>query len=426
MTHSSGRRNQELGALLVVFLTAFLGFALLCLFQESKITSETGLLAAMIVGPFFLVHITERFFVSESDPLLIPVTAFLSSLSLVMIYRLKPDLFNLQALWILIGIFFLITSLFLAKNYVRLKDYKYMFALFALVLLLAPTLIGTEKYGAKLWLNIAGVSFQPSEIAKICMVIFLAAYLEEKRELLAIANKKFLNIWLPPFKHFGPLLLMWLISLAVLVFEKDLGSSLLFFGIFLSMIYVATGRKIYVIAGSLLFLIGATSCYFLFPHVQTRIDIWLNPWQDVAGKGYQIAQSLFAIASGGLAGTGLGQGFPTYIPAVHTDFIFSALAEELGLLGGFAVIIAYLIFVCRGFRIALTSKDEFGKLLAVGLASAFALQTFIIIGGVTKLIPLTGITLPFMSYGGSSILANFILLALLLAVSERANLGEAL
>jgi cell division protein FtsW len=318
-----------------------------------------------------------------------------------------------------------VSSLFLAKNYTRLKDYKYVFALVGLVLLIAPMLAGTEKYGARLWLNIGGVSFQPSEIAKILMVIFLAAYLEEKRELLAIANKKLLGIWLPPFKHFGPLLLMWLISLAILIFEKDLGSSLLFFGIFLSMIYIATGRRIYIISGIILFLLGATTCYYLFAHVQIRIDIWLNPWVDVAGKGYQIAQSLFAIASGDLAGTGLGRGFPTYIPAVHTDFIFSALAEEMGFMGGLAVITAYLLFICRGFRIALTSKDEFGKLLAAGLASAFALQVFIIIGGVTKLIPLTGITLPFMSYGGSSILANFVLLALFLAISQKANGVEA-
>lgn len=418
---ASTRRNQELGALLIVFCITFLGFCLICLLQEPNITPEVGFLTAAIVVPFLLVHLTERFFLSQSDPLLIPLTAFLSSLGLIIIYRLKPGLFNLQSLWILIGAAFLVASLFLAKNYVKLKDYKYVFALLGLVLLLAPTLVGTEKYGAKLWLSIGGISFQPSEIAKICMVIFLAAYLEEKRDLLAIANRKFLNIWLPAFKHFGPLLLMWLISLAVLVLEKDLGSSLLFFGIFLSMLYVATGRKIYVASGIVLFLIGATSCYYLFPHVQTRIDIWLNPWQDVAGKGYQIVQSLFAVASGDLSGTGLGRGYPTYIPAVHTDFIFSALAEELGLMGGMAVIIAYLLFICRGFRVALTGKDEFGKLLAVGLASAFALQVFIIIGGATKLIPLTGITLPFMSYGGTSILANFILLALLLAISERAN-----
>lgn len=417
----ASRRNQELGVLAIVFCIAFLGFCLIRLYQDSKISPEVGYLTAAIIVPFLLVHILERFLVKMGDPLLIPLTAFLSSLSLIMIYRLKPDLFSQQALWILIGVFFLTCSLFLAKNYTKLKDYKYVFALAGLALLLAPILAGTEKYGAKLWLNIAGVSFQPSEIAKIFMVIFLAAYLEEKRELLAFANRKILGIWLPPFKHFGPLLLMWLISLAVLVFEKDLGSSLLFFGIFLSMLYVATGRKVYVVAGILLFLSGATFCYFMFAHVRARIDIWIDPWVDVAGKGYQIAQSLFAIASGDLAGVGLGRGFPTYIPAVHTDFIFSALAEEMGLMGGFAVITAYLLFASRGFRIALTNKDEFGKLLAVGLASAFALQVFIIIGGVTKLIPLTGITLPFMSYGGSSILANFILLALLLAVSQKAN-----
>lgn len=421
----ANKRNQELYMLLIVFCIAFLGFCLIYLFQESKITPEVGYLTAVIIVPFLLVHIMERFLVKMSDPLLLPLTAFLSSLSLIMIYRLKPNLYNQQSLWILIGIAFLVSSLFLAKNYTRLKDYKYVFALVGLVLLIAPMLAGTEKYGAKLWLNIGGVSFQPSEIAKILMVIFLAAYLEEKRELLAIANKKLLGIWLPPFKHFGPLLLMWLISLAILIFEKDLGSSLLFFGIFLSMIYIATGRKIYIISGIILFLLGATSCYYLFAHVEIRIDIWLNPWVDVAGKGYQIAQSLFAIASGNLAGTGLGRGFPTYIPAVHTDFIFSALAEEMGFMGGLAVITAYLLFICRGFRIALTSKDEFGKLLAAGLASAFALQVFIIIGGVTKLIPLTGITLPFMSYGGSSILANFVLLALFLAISQKANGVEA-
>ncbi len=417
----ANKRNQELGVMLLAFCIAFLGFYLVYLFQESRVTTEVGYLAAAIIGPFLLVHVVERFLVKRSDPLLLPLTAFLTSLSLIMIYRLKPNLFNQQSSWIFVGVMFLIGSLFLVRDYTKLKEYKYVFALGGVALLLAPMLVGTEKYGAKLWLTFWGVSFQPSEIAKLFMVIFLAAYLEEKRELLSFANRKILGVWFPPFKHFGPLLLMWLISLAILVFEKDLGSSLLFFGIFLSMLYVATGRKIYVAFGIMLFISGAAICYFIFAHVRTRIDIWLNPWVDVAGSGYQIAQSLFAIASGDLAGTGLGRGFPNYIPAVHTDFIFSALAEELGLAGGFAVITAYLLFISRGFRVALVNRDEFGKLLAVGLASAFALQVFIIIGGVTKLIPLTGITLPFMSYGGSSILANFILLALLLVISQRAN-----
>ncbi|MHB8842131.1 MAG: FtsW/RodA/SpoVE family cell cycle protein, partial [Candidatus Aquicultor sp.] len=337
----------------------------------------------------------------------------------------KPSLATTQSMWILAGTIAALIALVAVRRYQWLKEYKYTWAILGILLLFSPIFVGVERGGSKLWLVLGPFTFQPAEMAKILFVFFLAAYLEEKRELLSISTRRAFKVWLPELKHLGPLTVMWLMSLVILVLERDLGTSLLFFGLFLAMLYVATGRPIYVSLGSFLFVAGAAACYFAFSHIQTRVDIWLDPWIDPSGKGYQIIQSIFAIASGGLAGTGLGLGHPTLIPAVRTDFIFAAIAEELGLLGGIAVILIYLLFISRGLRIALSASDDFGRLVATGLASVFALQTFTILGGTMKLIPLTGVTLPFISYGGSSILMNFILLALFLAVSaKRDGAGE--
>ncbi len=376
-------------------------------------------LAAILSLMFIAIHITNRFLIKKADPVLLPIAAFLSGLGLVVIWRLKPDLATAQSMWILTGTIAVLVTLVFLRRYQGLKDYKYSFAVAGIVLLFAPIFIGAERGGARLWLDLGPISFQPAEIAKIFFVFFLAAYLEEKRELLAISTKRVFGLWMPEPKHLGPLFATWLMSLAILVLERDLGTSLLFFGLFLAMLYIATGRPVYVSLGTILFIAGATACYVLFSHVQTRVDIWLDPWIDPSGKGYQIVQSLFAIASGGLTGVGLGLGHPTLIPAVQTDFIFSSIAEELGLLGGTAIIVAYLLFVMRGLKASLLARDDFGRLVAAGLSCVFALQGFSILGGVTKLIPLTGVTLPFMSYGGSSILMNFILLAILLTISAK-------
>ncbi len=412
------RRNIELLLLFFVSISIFVSFFLVS--QTTGQPAENALrIAGFLSSMFIVLHIANRHFIREADPALLPLSAFLSGLGLVMIWRLKPDLAIAQAIWVLAGTAAILVVLSLLKRYQWLKDYKYTWAIAGIILLFAPAFIGVERGGAKLWLNFGPVSFQPAEMAKILFVLFLAAYLEEKRELLSISTKRVFGFWLPELKHLGPLIVMWLISLVILVLERDLGTSLLFFGLFLSMLYVATGRPIYVTFGTLLFIAGATACYFAFSHVQARVDIWLDPWIDPSGKGYQIIQSIFAIASGGLTGAGLGLGHPTLIPAVQTDFIFSSIAEELGLLGSVAVVLSFLLFILRGLKIALLAKDDFGRLVAVGLASVFALQSFSIIGGTTKLIPLTGVTLPYMSYGGSSILMNFILLALLLVISAK-------
>lgn len=416
------KKNQELIILLIVLGLIFLGLTLVKLPDTKTIKPETLSLAGGLILLFLLFYLAIRWLLPASDPLLIPLTALLCGLGLTMIYRIKPELVASQVLWISLGITAAITVCWLFKRYQILQNYKYLSATTGLILLLAPaTQLGYERYGAKLWLRLGAFSFQPSEIAKILIIIFLAAYLNEKRELLATATRRIFGMWIPHLKYFGPLITMWLISLLILIYEKDLGSSLLFFGVFLAMIYISTQRLIYAISGSALFLSGAYLCYQVYGHVQTRVNIWLNPWIDPAGQGYQITQSLFAIASGGLTGTGLSLGFPTKIPAVHTDFVFSAACEELGLIGGVGIIIAYLLFTYRGFKIALSVDDGFGKMLAAGLTTAFGLQSFVIIGGVTKLIPLTGVTLPFMSYGGSSILSNFILVGLLLIISHSAS-----
>ena len=312
-----------------------------------------------------------------------------------------------------------LTLILLRDDFRVLENYKYLFGVSAVGLLILPALpvIGTTINGARLWVKLGPIQFQPGELAKIALIVFLAGYLREKREVLAQGR----------LKDFGPLLLIWGAAMLVLVETNDLGSALLYFGIFLAMLYVATGRALFVAIGLVLFVGGAAAAYQTVARVQERVDIWLNPWQDPHGKGYQLVQSSYSIAHGGFWGTGLGRGtFTTtggtdLIPFVNTDFIYSALAQELGLIGAAGVLLLYMVFVLRGFRISVLADDGFSKLLGAGLTFAFALQTFIIVGGLLRVIPLTGITLPFVSYGGSSIVANFILLAGLLLVSNRAN-----
>ena len=383
------------------------------------ITVPLGLLACFVGA-----HVAARFLARGADPALLPIAFMLSGVGLAFITRLDPELAASQVLWVLGGVVALVATLAGIGSLERLARYKYTIAIAGIVLLVLPALIGVEVNGAKLWLRFAGFSFQPAEVAKLLVVVFLAAYLAEKRELLSVSTDRALGVWLPPAKHLGPLLLMWAISLVVLVAEKDLGSSLLFFGVFLVMLYAATGRPGYVLAGTGLFAVGATAAYLMFGHVQQRIEIWLDPFADATGRGYQLAQSLFALAAGRVIGVGVGNGLPNRIPFVETDFIFTAIAEELGLLGGAALIIAYLVFCLRGLATATRARSDVAALIATGLVAAFGLQAFVIIGGVTRLIPLTGITLPFVSYGGSSILSNFILLGLLMRAGDTSTGSE--
>ncbi len=414
------RRNREFGLLLFVSMAGLLALALVQLSRTPDLTAASLTLVITVLVMFAVLHIIVRIVAPDADPFLLPIAALLTVVGITMIYRLDSELVLSQWVWVVLGGVAMAVVLIAFRNYAQLTQYKYLTALAGVALLLVPIIpgVGSEINGARLWIRFGTFSFQPSEIAKLLIVIFLAAYLAEKRELLAISTRRVLGVWLPEARHFGPLVLMWAISLLVLVGEKDLGSSLLFFGIFLIMLYVATERGAYVAIGLLLFAAGAYIAYRIFGHVQTRIDIWIDPWLDQADRGYQITQSLFGIASGGLAGSGFGLGSPSRIPAVATDFIFSAISEETGLVGATALILAYLLFTLRGLRIASACNDEFGALLMVGLVGVFGLQAFVIIGGVTKLIPLTGITLPFISYGGSSILSNFILLGLVLRVSD--------
>jgi cell division protein FtsW (lipid II flippase) len=325
-----------------------------------------------------------------------------------------------QALWTVLGVAVFVAVILVIRDHRVLDRYRYTWLLLGVVLLVLPVLpvLGREINGARLWVRIGPFSGQPAEAAKIALVVFLAAYLAERKELLATATYRAGPFLLPEIKYFMPLLLAWAASLFVLFFEKDLGSSLLFFGVFVILLYVATGRFSYVAAGLGLFVTGAVIAYNLFGHVQTRVATWLDVWEYYDDRGFQLAQGLFAMATGGILGQGWNQGRPDFIPFASTDFIFAAFGEELGLLGVTAMLLVYLLMVFRGLRISLSAPDDFGKLLAVGLVTSFALQVFVIVGGVTRLIPLTGITLPFVSFGGSSLLANYALVALLCRISD--------
>jgi len=362
------------------------------------------------------------------------MAGLLTAVGVTEIYRLDPtDAFR-QGMWIVIGVALFALTLFLLRHdYRRLEGYRYLFGVGAVALLALPALpgIGATINGARLWVKLGPLQFQPGELAKIMLIVFLAGYLREKREVLAQGR----------LKDFGPLLVIWGGAMLVLVETKDLGSALLFFGIFIVMVYVATSRLLFVGIGAGLFLAGSIAAYELVSRVRERVTIWLHPWTDHAvycaqsGKldlrqncaSYQLTKSLYSIANGHYGGTGLGKGtFSTtsgdaLIPFLNTDFIYSALAQELGLIGVSALVMVYMLFVARGFRVSLLASDGFSKLVALGLTFGFAFQTFIIVGGILRIIPLTGITLPFVSYGGSSVVANFLLLAGLMLVSNRAN-----
>lgn len=418
-------RNRELIFLIPALVLTTLGFALVYTQKSSTLTWSSLTYGALFLGLFAIAHIGGRVLVPKADPYLLPVTALLSTLGILMLYRLNEDLALQQAMWLVVGLAAFLLVLVFVRDLRVLRDYRFIIGIAGLVLLIATALVGREINGARLWLVLGPVRFQPAEFAKILLLVFFAGYLVDIREALTVSTRRILGVPVPPFRYLAPLLTIWALSMILMIFMKDLGTSLLFFGALLALLYVATGRFFYVLVGLVLFLAGAGLLYLLFPHVQARVDIWLDPWKDVAGSGYQIVQSMFALAAGGLFGRGLGQGYlilpsgKTAIPYLETDFIFSAYGEELGLVGAVGIILLYLIFAYRGFRIAIQARSDFSRLLATGLTSIFAFQAFLIMGGVTKLIPLTGITLPFISYGGSSIVANFVLLALLLRTSDR-------
>jgi cell division protein FtsW (lipid II flippase) len=392
--------------------------------------------AAFFLALFVAAHLVVRVALPHADPYLLPIAGVLTAVGLTMIYRIDPDLAFRQGLWVVIGVAAFAGLLLFLRDYRSLDHVKYILGLVAIGLLALPAVpgLGRTINGASLWVGIGPVVFQPGEFAKVLLVIFLAGYLRDNREVLSMGSGRY---GLPSPKHFGPLLVIWGGAMLVLFQTNDLGGGLLYFSVFLAMLWVATARWAYVAVGSGLFALGAWGLYHVTPHVQERVSIWLDcSWSvsnacPVYDEGYQLAQSIYAIAGGGLFGQGLGEGIlispegHTYIPYLSTDFIFAAIAQELGLAGVAAVVLVYVVVLYRGFRIALLADDGFSKLLAVGLTSALAIQAFIIMAGVTGLIPLTGITLPFVSYGGSSVVANFLIVGLLLMVSNHVNRDRA-
>jgi cell division protein FtsW (lipid II flippase) len=413
-------RNRELASLIAVAIITGLGFASVYIARQEVISTASLSYSVFFLCLYLVAHIFTRIAVPGADPYLLPLGGLLTAIGVTEIYRIDSKDALRQSYWIVVGVAaFALTLFFLRRDYRKLESYKYVFGLTAVGLLALPALpvLGQAVNGARLWVHVGSLQFQPGEIAKIMLIVFLAGYLREKREVLARGRPK----------DFGPLLLVWGAAMLVLVETGDLGSALLYFGIFLAMLYAATGRALFVGVGLLLFLAGAAGAYATIDRVHERVQTWLHLFRDPQGSGYQMIQSLYSIANGRFGGTGLGQGTFTLtdgspiIPELKTDFIFSALAQELGLIGIAAFLLVFMVFALRGFRVALIAEDGFSKLLAVGLTFGFCLQTFIIVGGVLRLIPLTGITLPFVSYGGSSILANFIMLALLLLVSNRAE-----
>jgi cell division protein FtsW (lipid II flippase) len=420
--------------LIVVGVLTAVGFASVYIARQDVISTASLTYAGFFFLLFLAAHMVVRYTAPFADPYLLPIAGLLAAVGLTEIYRLDPDSAFKQAVWVVVAVALFSLTLFLLRyDYRQLESYKYIFGLTAIALLVLPILpvFGLTVNGARLWVHFGPLRFQPGELAKVMLIVFLAAYMREKREVLAQGRPK----------DWGPLLVIWALAMLVLLETRDLGGGLLYFGIFLAMLYVATARIGYVVTGLGLFLVGAVGVWKITPHVQERVTIWLHPWTDhkvycaLSGQmelrqncqSFQLVKSLYSIANGGYGGTGLGKGTVStidgkeLIPGATTDFIFSILGQEVGLIGVAGLILVYMIFVLRGIRTALLAQDGFSKLLAAGLTFGFALQTFIIVGGILRLIPLTGITLPFVSYGGSSVVANFVLLAGLLLVSNRAN-----
>lgn len=435
---SSGRRNVERNLLVMAFIIGVVAYITVDIVVLGSLSPLFGM-AILVLGVLLAVaHVGVRILAPFADPYILPAAAMLNILGLVMIHRLdladqlraasngteapRPDA-EAQFTWLILAIALFVLTLLVIRDHRRLQRYTYTTALAGVMLLLLPLVpgIGTSINGATLWIQLGPFSFQPSEIAKILLTIFFAGYLVLKRDSMAIVRTKVLGFGIPRGRDLGPILVAWLAALVVLALEKDLGTALMFFGLFVVMVYVATGRRSWVVIGGGLLALGGLFAYLVFGHVQQRVQIWLDTWSYAKDESFQLAQALFGLASGGLLGSGWGGGYPQFVPFAKSDFIAAAIGEEIGLAGMFAVILLYAIIIERGLRTAIAVRDPFGTLLAVGLSSVLALQTFVVIGGVTRLIPLTGLTTPFLAYGGSALLANWISLALLLRISDRAR-----
>lgn len=417
------RRNLELALLCIAAPLVILLFAMITLGEGSSLSWENLGVPVGIFIAFLIAHLAIRKLAPGADPALLPLSFALSGIGIAFVTRLAPELAMRQVMWLFFGVVCMLLVLIFLKNLDRIANYKYTLMIVGFLLLLSPLLpvVGQEIYGSRIWLNIAGISFQPGEIAKILIVLFLAGYLAQNREMLSIFTHRIGPFKIPDLATLVPLLVMWVISLLIVIFEKDLGSALVVFFVFITMLYVATGKKTYLIIGFVLIAIGGVAAFLLFDHVQIRVDTWLDPFKDATGDGYQLVQAIFSIADGGLFGVGIGNGMSNQIPIVESDFIFAAIAEETGLLGAAGLLLLYLCFAIRGLVTAARAKSDVSSFIAVGLTASIILQAFIIVGGVTRLIPLTGLTLPFVSQGGSSLLASFIAIGFLLRCGDQST-----
>lgn len=415
------RRTTELLLLIAAAFPVTLLYAMYVVTTGAALSFQTLAVPLGLFAAFAAAHIGVRIFAPGADPAILPVVFTLSGIGITFVTRLQPDASLGQVSFLFLGVALMVGTLAVVKNLEVVKRYKYVLGIAGIILLVLPMFIGTEIYGSKLWIKIGGFQFQPGEFAKVLIVLFLAGYLAENRELLSISNRTVLGIKFPRLRLLYPLFIVWGVCLLVVAFERDLGSALLFYTIFLIMLYVATGRVSYVIIGLTLLAVGAFGMYQIMSHVQVRVAIWLDPFSDAQNLGYQIVQSLFSLADGGLAGVGIGKGMADIIPVVASDMIFAAIGEEMGLLGGSAVLLLFMLFAVRGLTTAARAKSDLAAFSAAGLTAAISFQAFTIVGGVTKLIPLTGVTLPFMSQGGSSLLASFVIVALLLRAGDEAT-----
>jgi cell division protein FtsW (lipid II flippase) len=430
------RRGAELFLLVLALAVGIGAYAAVGIGVEGEVPADIlaygGWLAALVV----VAHVAVRLVAPYADPVLLPLVAALNGLGLAIIHRLdlayeaqgvKHDYAQQQLIWMTLGVLLFVAALVLLRDHRVLQRFTYTTGLAAIVLLLLPLVPGLGKTinGARIWIGVGPFSFQPGEVAKVLLVAAFAGYLVLHRDALALAGKRVLFVDLPRGRDLGPVLAMWIVSLGILVFQRDLGSSLLFFGLFLIMLYVATERPGWLVVGGGLFLAGAYAAYTLFGHVAQRVDVWLNPFtyyaDEKGGLSFQPVEAMFGMAWGGLIGRGFGDGTPERIPYANSDFVLAAIGEELGLTAVIAIVLMYGLIVERALRAALVCRDGFGKLLATGLAGVFALQVFVVIGGVMSLIPLTGLTTPFLSYGGSSLVANWVIIALLLRISDQAR-----
>lgn len=428
-------RNRNTELVLLLFVLAINAFEIIQV-QLSTLQSVTGdfwFYWGALAGAALLMHLMLRLRAHDADPLILPIALALNGLGIAEIYRLdiaaiankQTELFaEKQVIWSLVALVLAAAVIMFVPSHLVLRRYVFLSGVLGLALLLAPMLpfIGKTINGASLWLSIGGLTFQPGEVAKIALTIFFAGYLVQRKDSLAMTGRTIMGIQIPKARELGPILALWLVSLLVLVVQHDLGTSLLFFGLFLVMIYTATGRAIYTVVGLGMFISGALVASRTISYVTKRFDAWLNPFDDThynaIGGSYQLVQGLFGFAHGGLLGTGLGGGVPQLVPLAESDFIIASLAEELGLAGIFVVFTLYILLVARGLRIGFNHNDEFSKLLGTGLSFVIALQCFIVIGGVTRLVPLTGLTTPLLAAGGSSLVANWVIIGLLLRISD--------